>query len=232
MTRPEVIRFADAMAVMPLGQGVFAADLSAHWAPKPHGGMMLALLAGVVSQTLGPAAGEPVAVSANCLSTPEPDDLEVRTTVHKRGRQVWLVAAELVHDGRVVVRAAVRLGTPGHQLVALLTVLPKALTSLPLEPSDALFALVCGDVVAPSTCPHTWSSTRPARWWPSRSRWRCSRSDAVSPPCRRPAFPVRRGSSARSAAAAGRSAARTRGRKRAPAAVRESSTCVVAHQKS
>lgn len=137
------------MSLTPAGEGLFDAHLSDIWTigPKLHGGVMLALLAGAAREALtedllasGSPAGEsePIAVSASYLFAPSPGDMQVRTSVRKRGRQISLVDAELIQGGRTAVHAVVTLGTPEQHVGPLLTALPPALTQLPAEPPPAV----------------------------------------------------------------------------------------------
>src|SRR3546814_9102315 len=72
------------------------------------------------SQCLRDGAGEndsllkmqPLAVSANYLSAPDPGEVELEVIVRKQGRQVALFDVELSQAGRSAVRAAVTLGFP------------------------------------------------------------------------------------------------------------------------
>ncbi|MFT8180995.1 thioesterase family protein, partial [Mycobacteroides chelonae] len=136
--------FAQAMALTPAGDGLFDAHLNDTWTigPKLHGGVMLALLAGAARETLGES--EPIAVSASYLFAPSPGDMQVRTSVRKRGRQISLVDAELVQDGRTAVHAVVTLGTPEQHVGPLLTALPPALTQLPAEPPPGVAPIAEG----------------------------------------------------------------------------------------
>ncbi len=143
------------MSLTPAGDGLFDAHLNEIWTigPKLHGGVMLALLAGAARETLAEAlregglsegVPEPIAVSASYLSAPSPGDMQVRTTVRKRGRQISLVDAELVQDGRTAVHAIVTLGTPEQHVGPLLTALPPALTQLPAEPPPGVSPIAEG----------------------------------------------------------------------------------------
>src|SRR5689334_24095659 len=88
--------FTDAMALAPLGDGIYHGELNEHWTigPKVHGGAMLALCANAAIQE---HAGDvqPIAVSGNFLWAPEPGAMRVVTTVRKRGRRVSLIDVEL-----------------------------------------------------------------------------------------------------------------------------------------
>jgi acyl-coenzyme A thioesterase PaaI-like protein len=142
---PDTPRFADVMALRPVGPGEFRADLSEHWTigPKIHGGVMVALCAKAAREAYaGPAAEpamHPVAISVNFLSAPSPGPVSLRTTVRKRGRRIGLVDVELVQDQaalggqersdrggvggqeRSCVHAVITLGDPEHQVPPLLS---------------------------------------------------------------------------------------------------------------
>ncbi len=118
--------FSDAMALEPLGDGRYAAELNKHWTigPKLHGGVMLSLCAAAAREAHG--NGEPVAVSANYLSAPSPGELRLETFVRKRGRTVSVVDVELKSgdEQKAAVHAVVTLGEPEHAAPPLLSANP------------------------------------------------------------------------------------------------------------
>jgi hypothetical protein len=64
---------------------------------------------------------QPIAVSANYLHAPDPGEVQLVTTVRKRGTQVCQVDVQLTQEHRVAVSAAVTLGAldtgePVHQM--------------------------------------------------------------------------------------------------------------------
>lgn len=91
-------RFSDAMALEPV-DGLtgdvlrnFSANLNEYWTigPKVHGGTMVALCANAAREGYADGSvpgAQPVAVSVNFLSAPDPGPVRVLTTVHKRGRR-------------------------------------------------------------------------------------------------------------------------------------------------
>jgi hypothetical protein len=130
-------RFGDAMALHPMDHG-FEGNLNEHWTigPKIHGGVMLALCAKAAREAYGQTGGqersesgigtafEPVAVSADFLSAPDPGSVQLVTTVRKRGRRIGLVDVELDQGKRMCVRAVVTLGEPEHLVEPLLSANP------------------------------------------------------------------------------------------------------------
>jgi Thioesterase-like superfamily len=130
-------RFDDAMTLRPLDNG-FEANLNEHWTigPKIHGGVMLALCAKAAREAYGGSVGrseatrgsiqqfEPVAVSADFLSAPDPGPVRLITGVQKRGRRIGLVDVALAQGERTCVRAAVTLGDPEHLAEPLLSANP------------------------------------------------------------------------------------------------------------
>jgi len=116
------------MALRPVGEGVFDAELNRHWTigPKLHGGAMLALCAAAAREAYAVSGDsdvrpQPVAVSASFLSAPDPGPVRLRTRVRKRGRRVGVVEAELVQGERTGVHAIVNLGEPEHLVAPLLS---------------------------------------------------------------------------------------------------------------
>jgi acyl-Coa thioesterase superfamily protein/acyl-CoA thioesterase superfamily protein len=126
--------FTDAMALTPVGDGVYDGEINENWTigPKVHGGAMLALCVNAARTEFGGAV-EPIAVSGNFLWAPDPGPMRLVTTVRKRGRRVSLIDVELRQGDRtgdlsdqkaVAVRAAVTLGEPEHRVAPLLSVNP------------------------------------------------------------------------------------------------------------
>jgi Thioesterase-like superfamily len=119
---PESALFSDAMALRAVGDGAYAAELNKHWTigPKLHGGVMLSLCAAAGREAIGGEA-QPVAVSVNYLSAPNPGELRLETFVRKRGRTISVVDVELIGGERVGVHAVVTLGEPEHLAPPLLS---------------------------------------------------------------------------------------------------------------
>ncbi|HEY0229369.1 MAG TPA: thioesterase family protein, partial [Mycobacterium sp.] len=74
----------------------------------------------------------PIALSANYLNAPDPAEIQLATTIRRRGRQVSLVDVELSQHNRTAVTCTVTLGhadskPPRHQE-------PGSLTDMPAEP--------------------------------------------------------------------------------------------------
>ncbi len=124
-------RFADAMVLHPRDHG-FEGNLNEHWTigPKVHGGVMLALCAKAAREAYGTPGErpgtdfEPIAVSADFLSAPDPGPVQLITVVRKRGRRIGLVDVELAQGERTCVRAVVTLGEPEHRTAPLLSANP------------------------------------------------------------------------------------------------------------
>ncbi|MCV7282891.1 thioesterase family protein [Mycolicibacterium flavescens] len=118
--------FTDAMALTATGDGVYHGELNEHWTigPKVHGGAMLALCANAARMEHGQPGVEPIAVSGNFLWAPDPGQMQVVTTVRKRGRRISLIDVELNQGGRTAVRASITLGEPEHHVPPLLSVNP------------------------------------------------------------------------------------------------------------
>jgi hypothetical protein len=130
--------FTDAMALRPLGDGAYAGELNKIWTigPKLHGGAMVALCAAAARQAAGGAI-EPISVSANYLSAPNPGEMRLETFVRKQGRRITVVDVELIGGDRVAVHAVVTLGEPEHLAPPLLSSNPVASLMSPEPPPDA-----------------------------------------------------------------------------------------------
>ncbi|WP_156687683.1 thioesterase family protein [Mycobacterium sp. Marseille-P9652] len=137
--------FTTAMALREVGPGVYEGELDKHWTigPKVHGGAMLALCANAARTACdGLAAGlEPVAVSANFLSAPDPGPMRLETSIRKRGRRISVVDVELTQGERTAVHAVVNLGEPEHfppggDLAPLLSANPVLGLMAPEPPGD------------------------------------------------------------------------------------------------
>jgi hypothetical protein len=133
--------FTDAMALKPLGDGVYAGELNKIWTigPKLHGGAMLALCAAAAREAHGGEV-QPVSVSANYLSAPNPGEMRLETFVRKRGRRVSVVDVELIADTaqerKTSVHAVVTLGEPEHLVPPLLSSNPVVSLMAPQPPPD------------------------------------------------------------------------------------------------
>ncbi|MDH6198766.1 hypothetical protein M2272_005426 [Mycobacterium frederiksbergense] len=152
--------FTDAMALTPVGDGVYHGELNEHWTigPKVHGGAMLALCANAARTELG-GAMQPIAMSANYLWAPDPGPMQLVTTVLKRGRRISLVDVELRQgvrvgdersreEQRVAVRAAITLGEPEHHVPPLLSFNPVVPLMTP-EPPPGLEPIGPGHPMEP-----------------------------------------------------------------------------------
>ena len=134
--------FSDAMTLRPAGAGRYEADLNEHWTigPKVHGGVMVALCAKAARAAYradgGDADAQPVAVSVNFLSAPDPGPVRLDTLVRKRGRRIGLAGVELVQGERACVHASVTLGAPEHDAEPLMS--SRVVTDLmaPAPPAD------------------------------------------------------------------------------------------------
>lgn len=139
-------RFDDVMLLQPIDDG-FEANLNENWTigPKVHGGVMLALCAKAAREAYArgaegrsdaarePTQFQPVAVSADFLSAPDPVAVRLSTTVRKRGRRIGLVDVALSQGERICVRAVVTLGDPERHGEPLLSASP-ATASMSVEP--------------------------------------------------------------------------------------------------
>lgn len=132
--------FTDLITVTAVDAGTFTANIDTRWTigPKVHGGCMMAVCAAAARRSVPDAAElAPIALSANYLSAPDPGEVQLSTTIRKRGRQVNLVEVELSQRGRVAVTCTVTLGPldakpPRHQV-------PLAVSNMPVEPpADAV----------------------------------------------------------------------------------------------
>jgi acyl-coenzyme A thioesterase PaaI-like protein len=110
--------FTTAMTLREVDPGVFEGELNKHWTigPKVHGGAMLALCANAARTACGGSSTglEPVAVSASFLWAPDPGEVQLVTSIRKRGRRISVVDVELVQGDRTAVHAVVNLGEPEH----------------------------------------------------------------------------------------------------------------------
>jgi Thioesterase-like superfamily len=131
--------FSDAMALRRLADGAYEGELNKIWTigPKLHGGAMLALCAAAAREAHGGAV-QPVSVSANYLSAPNPGEMRLETFVRKRGRRVSAVDVELIaktaRERKTSVHAVVTLGEPEHLVPPLLSSNPVVSLMAPEPP--------------------------------------------------------------------------------------------------
>ncbi len=99
--------FDDQTAVVPLGDGVWSADLHGGWTVGGglNGGYLLAILGRTLRAAL-PDKPDPLSTSAYYLSAATPGPARVRVGVRRQGRATATASVELVQDvgGREVVR--------------------------------------------------------------------------------------------------------------------------------
>lgn len=133
--------FSDVMALRPVdgAPGHYDANLNAHWTigPKPHGGVMIAMCAGAAREAYGGGA-QPVAVSANFLSAPDPGPVRLITALRKRGRRIGLLDVELVQGDKSCVHSVVTMGQPEHDARPLFSLNPVIGIMTPEPPPDVL----------------------------------------------------------------------------------------------
>jgi acyl-coenzyme A thioesterase PaaI-like protein len=132
--------FTAAMTLREVDPGVFEGELNKHWTigPKVHGGAMVALCAKAARSAHGGDGLEPVAVSANFLSAPDPGVMRVMTSIRKRGRRISVVDVELNQGDRTAVHAVVTLGQPEHEAAPLLSANPVVNLMAPDPPDDVV----------------------------------------------------------------------------------------------
>lgn len=135
--------FSDAMILRSIAAhpGHFEANLNEHWTigPKVHGGVMVALCAKAARDAYRERGGEavqPVAVSANFLSAPDPGPVRLVTSIRKRGRRIGLVDVELLAGDRACVHAVVTLGELEGAAESLLSANPVTPLMSPEPPAD------------------------------------------------------------------------------------------------
>ena len=108
--------FRDAIALTPLGDGRFGAELGTRFTvgSKAHGGLLMVLLARAglarVDAEAPGAAPDPLAVAADYLRAPDPGPVELDTEVLKLGRTVSVVAVRMHQDGQPVLTASLTAG--------------------------------------------------------------------------------------------------------------------------
>ncbi|QLY32260.1 thioesterase family protein [Nocardia huaxiensis] len=93
--------------------GRFLGDIDPIWTigPKVHGGTMVAGSAAAATEWLrrtapGQSAMFPIAASTDFLGAPDPGEVEYEVRTRKLGRQICLVDANLIQNGRTLVHTA------------------------------------------------------------------------------------------------------------------------------
>ncbi len=117
-TTPDVTvpPFRAAVAIEPLGDGRFHAELGEQWTvgPKAHGGLLLVLLArAALARLEAEAPGlapDPLAVAADFLRAPDPGSVTLATEVLKTGRTASVVGVRMHQDGMLMLAASVTAG--------------------------------------------------------------------------------------------------------------------------
>ena len=115
--------FRAAVAIEPLGDGRFSAELGDRWTvgAKAHGGLLLVLLVRAALARLdadAPSPAEtthdPLAVAADFLRAPDPGSVTIATEVLKIGQTASVVAVRMRQDGRLMLAASVTAGRLPH----------------------------------------------------------------------------------------------------------------------
>ncbi len=110
--------FADAVAITPLGDSRYGAELGLSWTvgTKVPGGLLLVLLARAGLAQLRDDAGEPepLAVTADFLRAPDPGPVTLHTEVLERGRTVSLASVRMEQYSRLMLAATITAAGPGR----------------------------------------------------------------------------------------------------------------------
>ena len=108
------VSFADATAVTPAADGIFAGRIPPEWGfrGRPHGGFLLALAARAAM--CASQRPHPHVVSGSFIRSAESGAAEVHVELMKQGRLVTQTQATLSQRGNVVVAAQVAVGEPDH----------------------------------------------------------------------------------------------------------------------
>jgi hypothetical protein len=108
------VSFADATAVTPAADGIFAGRIPPEWGfrGRPHGGFLLALAARAAM--CASQRPHPHVVSGSFIRSAESGAAEVHVELMKQGRLVTHMQATLSQRGNVVVAAQVAVGEPDH----------------------------------------------------------------------------------------------------------------------
>jgi Thioesterase-like superfamily len=104
--------FADATAVTPAADGIFAARIPPEWGfrGRPHGGFLLAI--GARAAMCASQRPHPHVVSGSFIRSAESGAAEVHVELIKQGRLITHAHATLSQHGNVVVAAQVTVGEP------------------------------------------------------------------------------------------------------------------------
>lgn len=113
VTEPAV-DFTRDSAVVPLGDGAYAATVSTQWSapPGPNGGYLAAIvLRAIVAEVADPARA-PRSLTLHYLKSPVAGDVRVTVTVERVGRSLSTVTARLEQEGRLCIIALAACGMP------------------------------------------------------------------------------------------------------------------------
>ena len=108
--------FRAAVAIEPLGDGRYRAELGDRWTvgPKAHGGLLLVLLARAALARLDAdapgLAPDPLAIAADFLRAPDLGSVTMTTEVLKTGRTASVVVVRMQQDDRLLLSASVTAG--------------------------------------------------------------------------------------------------------------------------
>jgi hypothetical protein len=108
--------FRAAVAIEPLGDGRYGAELGDRWTvgPKAHGGLLMVLLARAALARLDAdapgLAPDPLAIAADFLRAPDLGPVTLATEILKTGRTASVVGVRMCQDDRLVLAASVTAG--------------------------------------------------------------------------------------------------------------------------
>jgi acyl-CoA thioesterase len=102
-----VSAFAEATAVVPVGDGAFLATCDEGWSTElgPNGGYLAAIVLRAMIAELGDPERHARSLTCHYLRPPHPGELDVGVTVERSGRSLSTLTARLSQDGRLCIVA-------------------------------------------------------------------------------------------------------------------------------
>jgi acyl-CoA thioesterase len=102
-----VSAFAEATAVLALGDGAYLATCDGAWSTElgPNGGYLAAIILRAMTAELDDPARHPRSLTCHYLRSPRPGEIDVAVTVERGGRSLSTLTARLSQDGRLCIIA-------------------------------------------------------------------------------------------------------------------------------
>lgn len=101
-------------AVAPRGEGLFEAIVASGWRAGrgPHGGYIAAMLLRALIEAVDDESRTPRSLTIHYTRAPEPGEIEIHTTLERKGRSLSTLSARMVQGGKTTALALAAFSVP------------------------------------------------------------------------------------------------------------------------